>query len=112
MTWNRDMSTAPRGKTVWTHRKTKTSAGIIDKPVQEFEPTILWLATKCGKVLKSYFIPATERQDGRWSGFGTNEAPIAWQPYAVPVHPDASAALGEAAEATVAHLFLEDVGGE
>jgi hypothetical protein len=44
----------------------------------------LWLASKCGKVIKT----AWDKKRGQWAGFATNgSAPIAWQVYVVPVHP-------------------------
>lgn len=44
----------------------------------------LWLASKCGKVIKAGW----DKKRGQWAGFATNgAAPIAWQPYVVPLHP-------------------------
>ncbi|MEI3803136.1 hypothetical protein V6R85_01320 [Agrobacterium sp. CCNWLW32] len=46
----------------------------------------VWLATKCGRVIKSYWI---ENKIGpaRFSGLATNEAPVSWQPFITPIHP-------------------------
>lgn len=71
-------------------RNTKTKDGIVRLPVREFEPENVWVATKCAKVLKSYWIPATDKNDGRWAGLGTTEQPVAWQPFIVPDHPSQS----------------------
>ncbi len=68
--WDHDLSRAPR-----------------DKPV--------WLATKCKKVIRSYWVRNTRIDVARWAGLGTKEAPIAWQPYIVPEHPFASATTSE-----------------
>lgn len=44
----------------------------------------LWLASKCGKVIKAGW----DKKRGQWAGFATNgAAPIAWAPYVVPLHP-------------------------
>ncbi len=58
--WNHDISSAPRDSDIW-------------------------LATKCGKVIKSYWIE--KFGPGRWAGLGTKEQPIAWQAFVVPAHP-------------------------
>lgn len=87
MTWSHDMSAAPRGKTITVQRlfKDKNSAyGEKLVSVEEFETDYLWLATECGKVIKSYCIPETKHSRGRWAGVN---APIAWQPFIVPDHP-------------------------
>jgi len=59
MAWNHDLTTAPQ-----------------DAPI--------WLATACGKVIKSYWVAPVKKEAGRWAGVG---APIAWQPFIVPEHP-------------------------
>ena len=65
MTWNHDISTAPQGGAVW-------------------------LATKCGKVFRSYRI-LEPRRDPRWAGHATGEEIIAWHPFGTPAHPDTAA---------------------
>jgi len=50
----------------------------------------VWLATKCGKVIRSYWLDKT----GRWAGLGTKEQPVAWQLYVVPAHPNSVSDLG------------------
>lgn len=54
----------------------------------KFEPIQLWLASKCGIVTVSYWLP----KEGRWNMFKKGEQPIAWQPYPVPKHPNMEAA--------------------
>jgi hypothetical protein len=83
MTWNHDISTAPRGNTV----KSKRTVGDRVQDVSDFVPDVLWLATKCGKVVRSYLIPESGKAPARWSGLANGELPIAWQPYVVPAHP-------------------------
>lgn len=78
MTWNHDLTTAPQ-----------------DGPI--------WLASKCGKVIKSEWIPATKHSGGRWAGVG---APVAWQPYIVPAHPDAAPADPVARLDSINHQFM------
>lgn len=91
MTWNHDISAAPRGRTINVVRNTKTKDGVIRVPVEEFEPDILWLASSCGKVIRSYWIPANKHHDGYWAGFAQKGGtpPVAWQNYVVPEHPHA-----------------------
>lgn len=93
MTWNHDISSAPRGRTINVMRNTKTKDGVIRVPVEEFEPDILWLASSCGKVIRSYWIPANKHHDGYWAGFAQKGGtpPVAWQNYVVPEHPHAKA---------------------
>lgn len=85
--WDQDISKAPRGRTITVMRNTRTKDGMIRVPTQEFESQRVWIATKCGKVMQSYWIPATDKNEGRWGGLGTKEDPIAWQAFVVPVHP-------------------------
>ncbi|MCZ7856031.1 hypothetical protein O9X81_05345 [Agrobacterium salinitolerans] len=47
----------------------------------------VWLATKCGRVIQSYWIKKTKMDHARFAGLATNEAPIAWQPFIKPIHP-------------------------
>lgn len=105
MTWNRDISAAPRD-------------------------CDLWLATKCGKVIKSHW--HDKFGSGRWVGLATREEPVAWMDYVVPEHPfnqsdvgafaavtgKAQLASADSAEPSASglivhkHIFLDDVGGE
>ena len=81
--WSFDIKAAPLGRIV-------TSDRIYGKKTHkhsEFVPDVLWIAAKCGKVLRSYWIPEAGKNPGRWSGLATGEQPIAWQPYVVPAHP-------------------------
>ena len=75
--WNFNIAEAPRGKTV-----TKTST-VKDKGVSRevFVPTPVILATKCGQVMASEWLPKPER----WHGLATDEQPVAWWPW--PTHP-------------------------
>jgi len=66
-TWNFDISAAPRDRDIW-------------------------LATKCGSVLKSYWIEKSGAR--RWAGLGTKEQPVAWQLFTIPAHPNAVSDLG------------------
>lgn len=80
--WNHDITTAPReGR--------------------------LWLATKCGKVLLSYFIAsAKDNTKGRWAGFATGEQPIAWLPFVTPTHPMVDDIIAAAATEAFNNLGL------
>ncbi|WP_425902490.1 hypothetical protein [Agrobacterium radiobacter] len=96
MNWNHDLSQAPRGKMVHSTR----TVGDRVHAISDFVADHIWAASKCGKVIKSYWIPPVGKAAGRWSGFATGEAPIAWQRFVVPEHPfmtapgDAAVTLG------------------
>ena len=81
--WSHDISAAPRGKMVHSTR----TVGDRVHEISDFVPDHIWAASKCGKVIKSYWIPPVGKAAGRWSGFATGEAPIAWQRFVVPEHP-------------------------
>ena len=82
MTWNFDISQAPKGRMV--EKTFNTKDGIKTRLV--FEKVMIDIATKCGLVMVSHWIPPKkEGQKGRWCGLHTTEAPIAWQPR--PAHP-------------------------
>lgn len=83
MTWNLNLSEAPQDRD-------------------------LWLASKCGKVIKA----AWDKKRGQWAGFATSGAPpIAWQPYVVPLHPHHMPAADLAPVSADAIPFIDDVGG-
>jgi len=112
MTWNFDISTAPKGKTITVMRNTKTKDGVVRLPVKEFEPDQVWLATHCGKGIKSSWL-VSEKNAGRWAGLATNEQPAAWQHFVTPAHPNLSKPLSVAMTAAAEHLFAADgVGGQ
>ena len=81
MTWSTDISAAPRGKRVKTSKvingKTHTSVVIEREPV--------WLATKCGKVILSYWLWTREvggkMTKARWIMLSENKQPLAWYPF-------------------------------
>ena len=76
--WNRDLSSAPRGRYIVKRRKFGKSEG----DTRVFEPAPVILATKCGKVVKSHYLP----DEKRWEFLSKNEQPVAWTAW--PVHPD------------------------
>lgn len=75
--WDFDMSRAPTGKTV--KRSINTKDGVKEYDACEQEDVIL--ASKCGKVTRSYWIP----KEARWCMFAKGEEPVAWQMW--PKHP-------------------------
>lgn len=82
MTWNLNLSEAPQDRD-------------------------LWLASKCGKVIKAGW----DKKRGQWAGFATNGAPpIAWQPYVVPLHPHHMAPAELLPVSADAIPIIEDVG--
>lgn len=80
MSWNFDISEAPRGQTVMQPRK----VGDKETMVSTFVPDRVILATKCGKVTLSEWLPKA----GRWMMLNGGEQPVAWQPW--PEHPESS----------------------
>ena len=81
MSWNFDISTAPRETPTKRHGTTNTGKAIT-YDASEYTPLIL--ATKCGKVTRSYWI----EKEQRWAGLSKGEKPVAWMPW--PDHPHAS----------------------
>lgn len=79
--WNFDISKAPRGSYVIKNRK----FGASPADTKVFRPDRLILATKCGKVTTSQYIP----DEKRWEFLATGEEPVAWQVW--PDHPHAEA---------------------
>lgn len=75
--WNFDISEAPKGRMVTRH-----GVGNAKADIQVFEPEKIWVASDCGKVGTSYFIP----EQDRWCGFTKGQTPKAWMP--IPSHPD------------------------
>ncbi|MBB3521084.1 hypothetical protein [Rhizobium sp. BK456] len=114
MTWNHDISAAPRGQQVTVTRKVRTAEGSVDRDFTEHHVAPVWLARADGKVVRSYWVPATKQSTGRWAGFAENEQPVAWQVFVTPEHPFAAASQGEAAapsEASVNPLSRSGSGG-
>lgn len=82
--WNFDISKAPRGRYEIVNRR----FGKTFSDMKVFVPEPVILASKCGKVIKSRYIP----DEKRWECFQKGEQPIAWMPW--PSHP---ASVDEAA---------------
>ena len=75
--WNFDVASAPKGGTV------PQTVVIKGKPVerQVYEAPRLIVATECGKVTTTRWLPESER----WEMFSKGSQFIAWQPW--PEHP-------------------------
>jgi hypothetical protein len=72
------------------------------------QDTFIWAASACGKVIKSHW----DHKREQWSGFATSgAAPVAWQPFVVPAHPNAAALAAKPNLDDVHVPFLDDVGG-
>ncbi len=83
--WNFDISTAPRGH--WEEDRLPGRGGST-RTVRRYSVPRVILASKCGKVIVSRWLPPDEdekRPVGRWNGFMAGEEIVAWQPY--PRHP-------------------------
>lgn len=77
MIWCTDISKAPRGKYVVVNRK----VGKVQADQRVFRPDRVILATKCGKVTLSKYLP----DEKRWEMLAAGEQPVAWQAW--PDHP-------------------------
>ena len=86
MTWNFNMDEAPRGRVV--EEETQLNNGKTVKRTK-FVADLIWAASSCGMFTKSYWVPS-ENGCGRWNMFTAVSPPIAWQPYVIPEHPEAS----------------------
>jgi hypothetical protein len=82
MSWNPDISQAPRGKYVTTVKRRGPAIDAVEFGVTRFVPDRVILATKCGKVTLSHYMPS----EGRWMMLAKGEEPVAWQPW--PEHPE------------------------
>jgi hypothetical protein len=81
--WQFDIERAPKGRTVKALRSVKdTKTGEkVELSYDEYQADHIILATKCGKVTRSYWIP----EQDRWCMLAKGEEPLAWQPW--PEHP-------------------------
>jgi hypothetical protein len=83
--WNFDISQAPKGEWVEAVEKGGRSG---ERHTRRYHAPRLILASKCGKVITSRWLPVDEREKrpiGRWEMFSVGEEPVAWQLY--PSHP-------------------------
>jgi hypothetical protein len=76
--WCFDIKSAPHGRYVVQQRR----AGV---DMRVFVPERVILATKCGKVTISHYLP----DEKRWMMLHYGEQPVAWKPW--PVHPNSKA---------------------
>lgn len=83
MTWNTDMTAAPRGE----EKTTTITVDGKDRTKREYHVAPVWLAWADGKVARSYWVPEKKSDPAHWSGAQPTEAPIAWQHFVVPEHP-------------------------
>ncbi|KFB10364.1 hypothetical protein [Nitratireductor basaltis] len=82
MSWNFDLSAAPKGKPIQREVKRKGEVVLVD----DFQHQKIIAAGRCGVVTVSRWLP----EEGRWEMFTKEHPPIAWQPW--PEHPEAGAA--------------------
>jgi len=71
MNWNLDISKAPRGRYDIVARKV---AGGKTGDHRVFRPAYVWMASHCGKVTMSSYLPDQKR----WEMFALGEQPVAW----------------------------------
>ena len=74
MDWIFDIASAPRGS--YEIRAQRIKGGkTADHEV--FERDVIWTASKCGKVTRSYYLPLEKR----WCMYAHGEEPVAWMPF-------------------------------
>lgn len=71
MNWSSDISKAPHGRYDVVARNIR-GGGTADHRV--FRPAYVWLASRCGKVTMSSYLPDQKR----WEMFSRGEQPVAW----------------------------------
>lgn len=71
MNWNTDISRAPHGHYDVQTRRVKDGK-TADHRV--FNREIVWTASSCGKVMRSYYLP----EERRWCMYSHLENPVAW----------------------------------
>lgn len=81
MNWNAEINEMPLGGMV--ERSVQTKDGV--RKYDEYVSENVIVASKCGKVIKSYWLP----KEQRWAGLANGEQPIAWMRW--PDHPQVSA---------------------
>lgn len=113
--WNSDIEAAPHGRTEALPQTRVHSGREVEVLRSAFIPDYVWLATKCGKVIKSCWIPAKGRDGDRWHGLNKGEQPVAWMLFVTPEHPFGDrddARVDIAAILSSEHLpMINDVGG-
>ena len=79
MSWSTDISAAPRGKRVKTSKMVNGKKHTSTSTEREH----VWLATKDGAVILSYWIWPKDSDRGRWIMLGATdpEKPLAWYPF-------------------------------
>lgn len=83
MEWSTDFTDCPRGVEETTIRVVKVNGVEQQRTYKEFKPAHVWTASKCGKVILSYWIP----DQNRWCGYTEKTLPVAWHPYFKPEFP-------------------------
>lgn len=81
MTWNFDLSQAPKGS--HTPVDIKYPDGSV-RVRENFNQVLVWTASKCGKVILSYYLP----KEDRWNLYTKGSPPIAWQEFVKPTYPE------------------------
>lgn len=96
--WNFDIKSAPHGRYEVKQRREGVD-------VRVFVPEKVILATKCRKVLQSYYVP----DEKRWMFLHHGEQPVAWMPW--PEYPHSlGRAEGDGHDSTVGPAPSEQVG--
>lgn len=109
--WSGDISAAPKGEMVTTTYHQMVKGAPVERTRIDHVPTRIMALTSCGKVIPTYWMPASKHTlngevlDGdRWIGFNRGQSPLLWA-----LWPDASelAASLSAVEAIDVLAFSE-----
>lgn len=80
MSWNYDTKEAPKIEVAYVEYMDTDGKA---KRKRVVNTTRILTASKCGKVFISYHY-TDEKDKDRWSGYATNERPVAWMPLPEP----------------------------
>jgi hypothetical protein len=94
MEWNYNIDEAPKGIEVPVKVRKKINNEWTEVDGIEIQVQPIWMATKCGKIHRTYYVPEKLMHSGEvrtgehFSGFTVgSDNLLAWMPYEVPKHP-------------------------
>lgn len=106
MTWNFNISEAPRGR---DEIQTRTIKG-EKQEYEVFVPERILAANKDGKVYATHWLkPNKFTPTGRWAGWSEHDVPVAWMHY--PLHPHHMPPAELLPVSADAIPIIDDVGG-
>ncbi len=107
--WSSDISAAPKGETVVNKRTVLLKGKPVDQEIPTFIPTFILALTKCGKVVRTCWLPIQRTASGaklggeRWDGFNPGSEPLLWAHWPDATELGATLAAANAADAVLAY---------